>query len=227
MRVWVTRTEPGANRLGTALAAAGYEARVRPVLRIDPITGPPPAGRFALTVFLSVHAAEFAVRNGWISTPALAIGEATRGALKRHGVDASVPKIGTSEGLIDNLAADPPQSVMIAAGEGGRGVLERWLADRGIPTVKWRLYRRVAVGGSLDPAETIDAIVGSSAAALRVVANMWFASSRSARVALLVPSKRVATAASALGFARVFVSEGAADEAVIATLNRIANEHPD
>ena len=227
MRVWVTRTEPGANRLGTALAAVGYEARVRPVLRIDPITGPPPAGRFALTVFLSAHAAVFAVRNGWISTPALAIGEATRGALKRHGVDASVPKIGTSEGLIDNLAADPPQSVMIAAGEGGRGVLERWLADRGIPTVKWRLYRRVAVGGSLDPAETIDAIVGSSAAALRVVANMWFASSRSARVAVLVPSKRVATAARALGFARVFVSEGAADEAVIATLNRIANEHPD
>ena len=227
MRVWVTRTEPGANRLGTALAAAGYETWVRPVLRIDPIAGPQPAGRFALTVFLSAHAAEFAVRNGWISTPALAMGDATRRALQRHGVDASLPEIGTSEGIIDNLAADPPQSVMIAAGEGGRGVLERWLADRGIRTAKWRLYRRVAVGGSLDPVETIDAIVGSSAAALRVVANLWFASSRSARVAVLVPSERVATAARTLGFARVFVSEGAADEAVIATLDRIANENPD
>ena len=227
MRVWVTRTEPGANRLETVLAAAGYEAWVHPVLRIDPITGPQPAGRFALTVFLSAHAAEFAVRNGWISTPALAIGEATRRALKRHGVDAAVPRIGTSEGIIDNLAADPPQSVMIAAGKGGRGALERWLAERGIPMVKWCLYRRVGIEDSLDPAETIDAIVGSSAAALRVVANMWFASSRSARVVVLVPSERVATAARTLGFARVFVSEGAGDQALIATLDRIANKYPD
>ena len=227
MRVWVTRTEPGASRLGAALVEAGYEAWVRPVLKIEPIAGPPPPGQFALTVFLSGHAAELAVRNGWNSTPALAIGRTTSQALARFGIDARTPSRSSSEGIIGVLAADPPQSVMIAAGEGGRGVLERWLADRVIPTVKWRLYRRVAVGGSLDPVETIDAIVGSSAAALRVVANLWFASSRSARVAVLVPSERVATAARALGFARVFVGEGAGDEAVIAMLDRIANENPD
>ena len=227
MRVWVTRTEPGASRLGAALVEAGYQAWVRPVLKIEPIATPPPAGRFALTVFLSAHAVEFAVRNGWNSTPALAIGKSTRRTLARHGIDARTPDRSSSEGIIAVLAANPPQSVMIAAGEGGRGVLERWLADRSIPTVKWCLYRRVAMAGSLDPAETVDAIVGSSAAALRVVANMWFASSRSARVAVLVSSERVATAARTLGFASVFVSEGAGDEAVIATLDRIANEYPD
>ena len=227
MRVWVTRTEPGASRLGAALVEAGYKAWVRPVLKIEPIATPPPAGRFALTVFLSGHAVEFAVRNGWNSTPALAIGESTRRTLAHHGIDARTPDRSSSEGIIAVLAANPPQSVMIAAGEGGRGVLARWLADRGIPTVKWCLYRRVAMGGSLDPAETVDAIVGSSAAALRVVANMWFASSRSARVAVLVSSERVATAARTLGFASIFVSGGAGDEAVIATLDRIANEYPD
>ena len=177
MRVWVTRTEPGASRLGAALVDAGYEAWVRPVLKIESIAAVPPKGQFALTVFLSGHAVEFAVRNGWNSTPALAIGKTTRRVLASYGIDARMPDQSSSEGIIAALAADPPQSVMIAAGEGGRGVLERWLADRGIPAVKWCVYRRVAVEGSLDRAEAIDAIVASSEAALRVIANMWFASS--------------------------------------------------
>ena len=221
MRVWVTRTEPGASRLGARLVDAGFEAWVRPVLKIEPIAGPPPAGQFALTVFLSAHAAEFAVRNAWNRTPALGIGKSTCQALARHGIDARGPKRSSSEGIIDTLAAAPPESVMIAAGEGGRDILERWLTDRGIRVVKWCLYRRVAVAGSLGPAEGIDAIVGSSAAALRVVANMWFATSRSASVAILAPSERVAASARALGFARVLVTDGAGDEAVIAALDEV------
>ncbi len=226
MRVWVTRTEPGAIRLGAALVDAGYEAWVRPVLKIEPIAAAPPKGQFALTVFLSGHAVEFAVRNGWNSTPALAIGKTTRRALASRGIDALTPDRSSSEGIIAALAADPPQSVMIAAGEGGRDVLERWLADRGIPAVKWCVYRRVAVEGSLDRAEAIDAIVASSAAALRVIANMWFASSRSPNVAILAPSERVAASARVLGFVRVFVTRDAGDEAVVAALDRVAYEYP-
>ena len=221
MRVWVTRTEPGASRLGARLVDAGFEAWVRPVLEVEPISAPLP-GQFALTVFLSGHAVEFAIRNGWKRTPALAIGKATRRALARHGIDARTPDRSSSEGIITALEADPPQSVLIAAGEGGRGVLERWLVDRGIPVVKWCLYRRVAVSGSLDPAEVIDAVVASSAAALRGVANMWFSSSRGANVAMLVPSERVAESARALGFTGVVVTEGAGDQAVIAALSSIA-----
>lgn len=221
MRVWVTRTEPVASRLGARLVDAGFEAWVRPVLDIEPIAAPPPAGQFALTVFLSGHAVECALRNGWASTPALAIGKSTRRALVRHGIKARTPELSSSEGIISALADDPPESVMIAAGEGGRGVLERWLEERGIPAVKWCLYRRVALSGPLDPEEAIDAIVGSSVAALRVVADMWFASSRSANVAMLVPSERVAESARDLGFARVVVTDGAGDEAVVVALDRI------
>ena len=223
MRVWVTRTEPGASRLGSRLVDAGFEAWVRPVLEIEPISDPPPAGQFALTVFLSGHAVESAVRNGWNETPAMAIGKTTRRALERHGIDARTPDRSSSEGIIASLAADPPQSLLIAAGEGGRGLLEQWLADRGIPAVKWCLYRRVTRPGTLNPSEVIDAIVGSSEAALRVVADMWFSSSRSANVAMLVPSERVAESARALGFTRVFVTEGAGDEAVVAAVRRIAH----
>ncbi len=222
MRVWVTRTEPGASRLGARLVDAGFEAWVHPVLEIEPISAPPPPGQFALTVFLSGHAVESAIRNGWNATSAMAVGKRTRRALERHGIDARTPEHSSSEGIIASLSAGPPQNVLIAAGEGGRGLLERWLADRGIPVVKWSLYRRVAVSGSLDAAEVIDAIVGSSAAALRAVADMWFSSSRSANVAMLVPSGRVAESARALGFAHVFVTEGAGDAAVVAALRQIA-----
>ena len=221
MRVWVTRTEPGASRLGVRLVDAGFDAWVRPVLDIEPIAALPPVGQFALTVFLSGHAVEFAVRNGWASTPALAIGKSTRRALVRHGINARTPERSSSEGIISALADNPPESVMIAAGEGGRDILEQWLTHRGIPVAKWCLYRRVAVSGSLAPAAAIDAIVGSSAAALRVVANMWFASSRSANVAMLVPSERLAESARDLGFARVVVTDGAGDEAVVAALDGI------
>ena len=224
MRVWVTRTEPGASRLGARLVDAGFDAWVRPVVEIEPISAPLP-GRFALTVFLSAHAVEPAVRNGWKPTPALAIGKATLRALARRGIDARTPDRASSEGIIAALAADPPRSVLIAAGEGGRDVLEQWLTHRGIPVAKWCLYRRVAVSGSLAPAETVDAIVGSSAAALRVVANMWFASSRSANVAMLVPSERVAQSARDLGFIRVFVTDGAGDEAVVAALGGTARQN--
>ena len=221
MRVWVTRTEPGASRLGARLVDAGFEAWVRPVLDIEPTATPPPAGQFALTIFLSGHAVEYAVNNGWVSTPAMAIGKSTRRALARHGIDARTPDLASSEGIIAALADDPPQSVIIAAGEGGRGALERWLAERGIPVAKWCLYRRIAVSGSLGPADVVDALVGSSTAALRVVADMWFSSSRSANVATLVPSERVAESARGFGFTRVIVTEGAGDEAVVAALGRI------
>lgn len=207
--------------MGSRLVEAGFEAWVRPVLDIEPTAAPRPPGPFALTVFLSGHAVEFAVSSGWVATPAMAIGKSTQSALARHGIDARTPDPSSSEGIIAALADDPPQSVMIVTGEGGRGILERWLVDRGIPAGKWCLYRRVAISGSLAPAEVIDAIVGSSTAALRVVADMWFASSRSANVAMLVPSERVAESARGLGFARVVVTDGAGDEAVVAALDRI------
>ena len=223
MHVWVTRTEPGSSRLAGALRIGGHHVLVQPVLKIEMIKNSPPSGPFEVTVFLSEHAVEGAVNNGWVKSAAVAIGASTWRALQNHNVDAKVPEVPTSEGIIDLFYPEMPSSVLIAAGEGGRDALERWLFQYDVPTVKWSIYRRLEVVGTLDTGASIDAIVVSSSAGLKVVANMWFASGGDAGVTVLVPSYRVATAARTCGFTRVSISRGASEDAVVTALDGFVN----
>jgi uroporphyrinogen-III synthase len=223
MHVWVTRTEPGSRRLAGALKIGGHHVLVQPVLEIEMIKSTPPSGSFAVTVFLSEHAVDSAVNNGWVKSAAVAIGASTWLALQKHDIDAWVPEVATSEGIIDLFHPDVPSSVLIAAGEGGHDALERWLLRHDVMTVKWPLYRRLEVVGTLDTDTSIDAIVVSSAAGLKVVANMWFASRHDAKVPMLVPSHRVATAARTYGFTRVSISGGASEDAVVTALEELVN----
>ena len=223
MRVWVTRTEPGASRLADALKAAGHEAWVRPVLRIEQLANRPPDGAFDLTIFLSEHAVHGALANGWRETPALAIGPGTQAALARHGVPAAIPQRASSEGIAEFLATAPPATVLLASGAGGRDVLPGLLGAHGTAVAAWRLYRRVPVRDPLPPNACIEAVVAGSAGGLRVAADLWFASGRGAGVPLIAPSPRVADAARALGFARVFVGKGADAHATVAQVGAIAS----
>ena len=77
MRVWVTRSEPGASRLAAALRQAGHAPWTAPTLDIERLDAPLPAGLFTLTAFLSEHAVTAAFANGWAPGPAVAIGAAT------------------------------------------------------------------------------------------------------------------------------------------------------
>ncbi len=239
MRIWVTRTEPGASRLAAALRAAGHIVWVRPTLDIECLAAPPPPGKFALTVFLSEHAVAGAFANGWAPGPAMAIGTATAAALRTHGVCPLLPAAATSEGVIARLAemaqgnedsATPaplqrlPASVLIAAGEGGRDVLLAWLTERGTRAVKWPLYRRVARLGTVPADAAVDAIIVGSVAGLQAAANLWFASRRSPATAVVTPSQRVADAARQLGFSRVLTAAGADAAATLAALCQTPSE---
>ena len=221
MRVWVTRTEPGAAALGAALRAAGHEPWVRPVLRIEPLAAPPPAGSFEVTVFLSAHAAVGAFANGWRATPAIAIGPATAARLRERGVAARVPAVAETEGIIALLAGALPASALIATGEGGRRTLQTWLRERGVRLCEWLLYRRARIGGTLPAATTMDAIVVGSGAGLQAVADLWFASGRRLEMPIVAPSHRVARAARQMGFERVLTARGANSGAVISALREL------
>ena len=223
MRIWVTRTEPGASRLAEALEAAGHEAWLRPVLRIEQVPTRPPDGAFDLTVFLSEHAVHGALANGWVTTPALAIGPGTQAALAGYGIPATVPNAASSEGIAEFLARDPPARVLLAAGEGGRDVLAGLLGERGSTVAEWDLYRRLPVREPLPPLVRIHAIVAGSTGGLRVAADLWFASGHSAATPLVAPSVRIGDAARALGFEHVFVSSGADADATVATIGAIVS----
>lgn len=217
MRVWLTRTEPGATRQAVALATRGFEVLKAPVLGIEPLSSPPPDGHFDVSVFVSEHAVSGATANGWTGGPALAIGTATARALAAMGVGPSWPIQANAQGVVDLLAPNPPARTLVVKGTGGRSTLQDWLRGRERTVAEWDVYRRVRLHVAVAD-EVIDSIVASSADGLRVVEQLWFAERRDARVPLLVPSERVADLATAMGFEQVVVTAGAGTDAVVAAL---------
>lgn len=86
----------------------------------------------------------------------IAIGEATQGVLKEQGVDSSIPKVATQEGIIAYLEAlDLEKSyVCIPRSSLARGVLDTYLQKRQISFFAFSLYetrmRSIAENINLD-----------------------------------------------------------------------------
>ena len=220
MRVWLTRTEPGATRQAEALAKRGFGVLKAPVLGIERLHSPPPAGPFDVAVFVSEHAAAHAAANGWTPGPALAIGAATGRALEAFGVAPGWPIQANARGVIDLFAPSPPARTLVVKGMGGRTTLQDWLRGRKRIVAEWDVYRRIRLDVEI-AGEAIDAIVAGSGDGLRVVEQLWFAGRRDAGVPLLAPSDRVADLASAMGFEQVVVTAGAGTDAVLRALLRL------
>jgi len=150
----------------------------------------------------------------------MAIGEATARALRALGVEPTWPTQANADGIVRALAPTPPRRALVVKGMGGRTVVQAWLQDQGREVHEWNVYRRVprdvAIAG-----ESIDAIVAASGEGLRVVEQLWFAERRDARVPLVVPSKRVAGLATAMGFESVVVAAGAGAAAVVDALLKL------
>ena len=217
MRVWLTRTEPGATRQASALAEHGFDVLKAPALGIETLRAPAPEEPFDVVVFVSEHAVSCAAANDWRTGPALPIGTATARALRARGVEPSWPAQANAQGVVDVLAPSPPGRVLVVKGQGGRTTLQDWLRSRQRTAVEWDVYRRVPLAPGIS-GQRVDAIVASSGDGLRVVEQLWFAERRDARVALLVPSERVADLAGTMGFERVVVTAGAGASAVLDAL---------
>ncbi len=223
MRVWVTRTEPGASRLSRRLARAGYAALNAPVLYIEDTANPAPKGCFDFVLFVSAHAVERAFAAGWGAAlrPGVAagIGAAAETALSSRDVRMRVCGLADAVAVTHALGT-PPAWTLIVKGEGGRDVVQNWVRSHGASITEWDVYRRVPARPSLSD-ETIDAVVAASGDGLRELAELWFADGRNGSVPLLVPSSRVAGLAVAYGFDNAIVTDGAADDAVVAALSKL------
>lgn len=220
MRIWVTRTEPGATRQAAALAARGFGVLKVPVLGIEPLQTGQPEGSFDVVIFVSEHAVACAAANGWRTGSAMPIGTATARALLAYGVEPGWPAQANAQGVVDVLAPSPPRRVLVVKGLGGRTTLQDWLRTRKRTVVEWDVYRRVPLDAAIS-GEHVDAIVASSGDGLRVVEQLWFAERRDARLPLLVPSERVADLAKTMGFERVVVTAGAGSSAVVEALLKL------
>lgn len=230
MRVWVTRSQPGADRQADDLRRGGHEAVVAPVLKAVATPRPPPEGPFDVVIFLSEHAVRFGLpllqQQPWMSRArVLAVGARTAAVLEAAGVDARMPAgPATSEGLLSSpmLEDVAGRRVLLVRGRGGRAVLAAELRKRGAVVVGYACYRREALSRVDVEVRVCDAILVSSGEGLREVVQLWRAAAGRDDVPVLVPSARVARLGVELGFSNLHDCGGADSGAVLAALRRLA-----
>jgi uroporphyrinogen-III synthase len=150
--VWITRTEPGADRLADRVREAGFEIVVSPLLVRDPDFRPagPVLDGVAALAFTSVNGLAFAdltPRRDW---PVFAVGDRTAEAARRKGFTEVVSAAGDATSLAARIAAawGDRQGVLLVPGAERpaadmAGLLAGRVPVRSLPsTGRWRPSRR-------------------------------------------------------------------------------------
>ena len=240
----VTRPAGQGDALCRALAEAGFVAHSQPLLELSALPSLPPGerrhllglDRYRHIVFVSGNAVRFGmalIEELWPRLPEginwYAVGEATAGLLRAHGVEVFTPGDDmTSEGLLalPRLQRVAGDRVLIVKGQGGRSTLREELSRRGARVEELACYRRscppLAPGELADRLQRwgIGVILLSSgeglANLLALLAPEEFSKLR--HVALIVPSGRVAEAARQAGFDCVITADNASDAAMLSAL---------
>ena len=247
--VVITRPRAQAESLARAVAALGRRPVLLPLLEIAPLadrSGLQAAlaelEAYALVAFVSPNAidAAFAHIPHWPRQVALAVlGEGSRAALARHGLDAGNatilgpldPTRSDSENLLASLdlAALAGKRVLIVRGESGRELMADGFRAAGAAVAVVPAYRRSVP--ALSPA------LAAQLRALLAAPNDWIITSSEALRGLfdllgqlgdnliehmqqqhvIVPHARIAATAQALGLARVTLT-GSGDERLLAAL---------
>lgn len=217
LRVWLTRSEPGASRQSRELCAAGYDVWLAPVLEIEPIELAAPVGGADIVIFLSEPAVLFAGDLAFCDRgQVFAIGGRTREVLAEQGIRSVAPADATAEGLLAlrEFADVKDKQVVVVAGEGGRGHLWQTLRARGAKLTSHTCYRRRPAADDLQvDVAAINAILAASGDGATLVARVWFRAGGRAAIPFLVPSQRVMEIAGGAGFTRVVLCNGAGSAA--------------
>ena len=247
--VVITRPRAQADGLAQAVTALGRTPVLLPLLEIAPLADQSQLSTvlagldgYALVAFVSPNAidAAFAHVAHWPRQVAIAVlGEGSRMALARHGLDASNatilgpldPTRSDSENLLASLdlAQLAGKRVLIVRGESGRELMADGFRAAGAEVSVVAAYRRSV------PA--LDAALAAQLHALLAAPNDWIITSSEALRGLfdllrrlgelqveqmqqqhvIVPHARIAATAQALGLARVTLT-GSGDERLLAAL---------
>ena len=222
LRIWLSRSQPGADRQARELESGGYDVWVAPVLKIEPTGAAAPSGQQDIVIFLSEHAVTHCLSLEFCQgARVLAVGGGTAAALAECGVRVdAVPPQASSEGLLilEDLLDVDGRTILVVAGADGRRLLMDELTARGGRVSVLNPYRRVAAFSSRIPTDQIDAILAASGDGFAAVARLWFDSGGLPDVPVLVPSERVARQGDELGFSRVIRCAGASTSAWLAGL---------
>jgi uroporphyrinogen-III synthase len=217
MRVWVTRTLPGALKTAARLRALGHDPVVEPLFEIRLLAAGIDLGGVAALAFTSRHGVDaFAARTRERALPVFAVGDATADAARsREFVDVR-SAAGDVARLAELIVAARPNGVVLHAAALERaGDLEGALRSAGIET------RTVAVYETLERAwiepERYDAVLVQSPRAGRTLAARL--GKASAALFACVSSAAAAPLTKA-GFAAVRTAAAPVESATLALLPR-------
>ena len=236
--VVLTRPQADSERLSQALQSEGYRTRVMPIMTIEAIPDEeraltPSLSDDALCIFISANAVRFGLSQlspalaRYADLKVIAVGNKTRDALALEGIKAQVPRWPDSEGLLamPALSAPDARDVVIVKGEGGRELLAHELTRRGARVTEWACYRRCWPDVDVSGLTEINAELIFQASSGEVLSRLsellavegladLFQSS------IIVPSDRITSLATAMGWGQVIRAEDASDDAFVRALKQ-------
>ena len=248
--VIITRPRAQAGALAQQVVALGREAVVLPLLEIFPLPDQTQLAatladlaRYAMVAFVSPNAidAAFAHIGAWPAGVTIAVlGEGSRAALARHGIDPATvnivspqdPSRSDSENLLQtlDLEALKGREVLIVRGESGRELMAEGLRAAGAHVATVAAYRRSVPVMTPALKELLlgllerdnDWIITSSEALRGLMALVGELGSAAAVVKMqqqhvIVPHARIGETAASLGLARLTLC-GSGDERLLAAL---------
>lgn len=252
-RVVITRPRAQADALVTRLTELGVEVHRFPLLEIQPLADTAHLrstlshlSEYALVAFVSPNAIDAAFEHidQWPNQViAAVVGEGSRLALARHGLNGSGARVVSpidpqrtdSETLLEvlDLPALQGRRVLIIRAETGRELLADRLRAAGVEVEQIAAYRRgmpeldTALDAQLNQLITADACwVITSSEALRHLLEMVQRACGQAGIQqilntqLLVPHPRIAESAQTLGFTHV-TQTSSGDEALVAAIQSV------
>lgn len=215
---WIARPQPEADALVNRLTELGIAAQATPAICIQPLEIDHRVimelDQFDTVIVVSKPAARRLVDeidHYWPQLPVgidcIAVGSGTAQILQDYGFSPRVPEQADSEGVL--ALTQEAKRVLLAAGEGGRELIEQGLAHTEL--TRLALYRRVK-----GPVPVESTAVGS--------VNLWVTSAEIAQAVaewrhpiaqVWVPSSRVAEVARAIGLPVTQVLGSASDDSFI------------
>lgn len=140
MRLWVTRTRPGADRLAAELRGLGHDPLVAPLTKVVPIRAPTDLSK-ASGLILTSAAAVPASAGRALALPVWCVGEGTAQAARQAGFRRVDSVDGDAEALIAHLADAGIEGLVWLRGQRVSVDVAARLTDLGLPTRSVETYR--------------------------------------------------------------------------------------
>jgi uroporphyrinogen-III synthase len=238
-QVLITRPEKAGRALAQQLKGIGIKTQCQPFFDYQALASKTATQKLieqhpqATLIFVSVAAVEFAHQtfnfSQWQQQCVIAVGSATKAALKALGINAISPELHTSEGLLTLNALSEKningQSIIIVRGDGGREHLAEQLNLRGAKVHYLESYKKVWHQLTQSDVlqwknQQINCIVITSNALLESIVHLIKNSDSYWQTTCLwiVASSRIAERAKQLGLLNIINANGANDQAMLSAI---------